>query len=71
MMYLMFLLGFYLGGMLIMAIALYFGAATSNVDEPRAKMLIWCIGAALAWPIVVLIAVYGLYEELKSKKTEY
>lgn len=70
MMYLVFLLGFYLGGMLIAAFGMYSGVIYANIDEPRAKILIWCI-RMLAWPIVVPMAVYGLRKELKSRKTEY
>lgn len=71
MMYLVFLLGFYLGGMPITAITLYLGVIEANIDEHRAKMLIWCIVAMLGWPIIVPMAVHGLRKELKSRKTEY
>lgn len=67
MMFLVFLLGFYIGGMPITAIALYLGV----IDEHRAKMLIWCIVVMLGWPIIVPMAVHGLRKELKSRKTEY
>lgn len=71
MMYLVFLLGFYLGGMPITAFVMYFGVIHANIDEPRAKILIWGIAGMLAWPIVMPMAVYGLRKELKSRKTEY
>lgn len=71
MMCLVFLLGFYLGGMPITAIALCFGVIHDNIDEPRAKILILCIEAILGWPIIVPMAVHGLRKELKSRKTEY
>lgn len=71
MLYLVFVLGFYLGGMPITAMAMYAGITSVNTDEYRAKRLIWTIMVTLVWPVITAIAVHGLRKELKSRKTEY